>query len=150
MLRLSVSLFTLMAIPVFAEVDADLWARATPPGGSSGAIYGIFVNQAPEAVTLESISFAGTRHVMVHETRYVNGIAKMRHADLLVPGSGKATLAPDGLHIMLMGLDTPLIAGCAYPVVLRWSDGSQIEYPVTTGSIGQLNPPEVRAKKCHN
>lgn len=148
MTRLLFSILLLLSSPALADITAALWARATPPGGSSGAVYGRFENSADVDLKVESVELAFARHAMIHRTVYVDGMARMRHGDLEVPAGGTAELAPDGLHIMLMGLQHPLRSGCAYSLSLTWNDGSTSSHQVETGGIGQLVAPESEANPC--
>lgn len=125
-----------------ADIEVSAWSRATPPGGSSAAIYGSFTNNGSEAVTLETVEVEFARHVMVHKTQHVDGMARMQHASLVIPANETVEMKPDGLHIMLMGLIERLQIGCRYPVQLTWSNGSVTRHEFLTGSFGQLTAPD--------
>jgi len=89
-------------------VDAA-WIRATPPGAKMLAGYGTFRNDGDAPIAITGVEGAGFGHVMLHETVIRNGQARMIAHDILeiAPG-GAATLAPGGLHLMLMHPATPL------------------------------------------
>jgi len=129
----------------FADIEVDAWSRATPPGGSSAAIYGSFTNNGTETVTLTSAQVDFARHIMVHETRHVDGMARMQHANLVIAAEETVTLQPDGMHIMLMGLTHRLKLGCRYSFQLTWSDGSVTNHQFVTGSFGQLSAPDPKS-----
>lgn len=130
------------------QVSAQLWARATPPGGSSGAIYGRILNEGPGPLTLRAVKFAPAKHIMVHETVLEDGMMKMKHANVVIAAGQAVDLLPGGRHIMLMSLSSPLMEGCQYQVVLDWEDGPSTTHAVDTGGIGQSQAPGKASKTC--
>jgi len=48
-----------------------------------------------------------------------------------VPAGAKVTLAPKGLHLMLMGLDAPLVAGQSFPLTLQFAESAAQTVTVT-------------------
>lgn len=133
-----------------SEPVVSLWARATPPGATTGAIYGEVENRSDESWELETIEFTGARHAMVHETVHEDGMARMRHASLDLMPREKKTLQPGGAHIMLMGLTEPLVQGCEYLLVLHWSGGTATEHHFLTGSFGQSAAPVESSSECQS
>ena len=150
MCRFLLALTTLLLSGVtHGDVGVIAWSRATPPCGTSAAIYGRFTNpsDAPMTVTAVEIDFA--RHAMVHETRNEDGIARMQPDKLVIPAAAMVELKPDGKHIMLMGLNRQLQEGCTYTFRLSWSDRSTTQHQFLTGGMGQLTPPEpAAAESC--
>jgi copper(I)-binding protein len=60
---------------------------------------------------------------------------RMREAGPLeVPANGKLTLAPGGLHIMLMGLKKPLAAGSSFPLTLQFEKAGEVKVEVQVES----------------
>jgi hypothetical protein len=61
-----------------------------------------------------------------------DGVARMRPIEggVVVPAGGSATLAPGGMHIMLMSLNEPLEVGKVFPLTLEFDDGGSIEVEV--------------------
>lgn len=79
------------------------WIRAAPPGAAMLAGYGVIRNTSPHDITLTGVSGAGFGHVMLHETLFEAGEARMRHrGEITIPAGGELLLAPGGLHLMLM------------------------------------------------
>lgn len=158
MKHLAATLFCLLlaAIPCGAaspEVAVDAWSRATPPGGKSGAIYGEITNLGAEAIEPQEITMPLARSAMIHETRMEDGVMRMRHATIPLGPGETATLAPGGVHIMLMGLRGSLVEGCVYPFNIRWSTGDVTGHSFVAGGIGQMGKPaagqsDVPRKKC--
>jgi len=134
-------------IPHF--VKTRLWARATPPGGSSGAIYGELTNTGPKTWYLKSVGLEHAKHVMIHRTVLEDGMMKMKHASVSIPPGETVRLEPGGLHIMVMGLSEPLIKGCLYDVTLHWGNETKTREEFNTGHFGQAHYPEAAAQRCH-
>ena len=130
------------------RISAELWARATPPGGSSGAIYGRIENNGDVTVTLHDIRFSRAKHLMIHETVLEDGMMKMKHREVLIEPGQSVSLVPGGLHIMLMGLSAPLKSGCQYSIALDWGAVGETAHQVSTGSMGQAEFPRSATTPC--
>ena len=130
----------LVALPLLAKSDVEVqaWARATPPGASSAAIYGLFKNNGPDEVRVAEFRFAGARHAMIHRTVEDEGMAKMVHGEILVPPRERLELKPEGLHVMLMGVASPLLQGCRYKFQILWENGDSTNHEFVTGGYGQM------------
>ncbi|MGD9602724.1 MAG: copper chaperone PCu(A)C [Gammaproteobacteria bacterium] len=84
-------------------VASATWIRAAPPGSKMLAGYGTLRNDGPAPLAITAVEGAGFGHVMLHETVLRDGQARMIAHDVLEIGpGGTATLAPGGLHLMLM------------------------------------------------
>jgi copper(I)-binding protein len=61
------------------------------------------------------------RRAEVHATSMDGGVMRMRRAGPIAVGPGAPVLLePGGLHLMLYGLDQPLVAGQRVPLELRF------------------------------
>jgi len=94
------------------------WSRPTPPGVSVGVGY-LVIEGGTEADRLVSARSPRAQHVEFHESTEEGGLMRMREL-AAVPVAGGATLrfAPNGLHLMLIGLDRPLRDGERVPLTL--------------------------------
>ena len=55
-------------------------------------------------------------------------VMRMREVGTIdVPAGGTVELQPGGLHLMLMGLKKPLVAGQAFPLTLRFEKAGAVE-----------------------
>lgn len=91
---------------------ADGWARETPPGKTMTAAYGRLQNSGDEALVITGVSAELAAHSSLHETRIERDRSTMRPVSSLTVAPGEEVeLAPGGMHIMLMKLDTPLVEG---------------------------------------
>jgi copper(I)-binding protein len=130
----------LVALPQLAKSDVAVqaWSRATPPGTSSAAIYGLFENNSSHEMRVAEIRFTGARHAMIHRTVEDEGMARMVHGEILVPPGERYELKPGGLHIMLMGVSSPLLQGCLYKFQILWENGDSTNHEFVTGGYGQM------------
>jgi periplasmic copper chaperone A len=123
------------------------WARATPAGATTGAVYMTLANKTDTADRLTAASSDAANKVQVHEMAVVKGIMKMRELanGLAIPANGSVTLKPGGYHVMLIGLKKGLIAGQTLPLTLTFAKAGNISVSVpiqaigaTQGSMGEM------------
>ena len=106
-----------------APTATGAWARATPPGADTAAVY-LTVQGGQSADRLVSASTPRAAMVHLHAEDESGGMARMRPLDALEIAPGKRVeLAPRGLHLMLMGVKTPLAAGERFPLTLHFEKG---------------------------
>ena len=95
------------------------WARATPPGVSMGVVYFQLENGSTKSDRLLKLKTSVAASAGVHRTEIVDDVARMREVAVLHVASGeKVEFAPGGLHVMLMGLKQPLVAGQKFELEL--------------------------------
>lgn len=127
-------IISLLITPAFAQSPVavhDAWARATAPGQTTGAVYMSLTSPAGDTLTGVSSPDAGA--AMLHKTTQMNGMSDMSDMDNLpLPAGKKVTLAPQAMHVMLMDLKHPLVAGQNVEVDLTFakSPGIQVKAPV--------------------
>ena len=114
------------------------WARATPAGAMTGAVYMTLANKTDTADRLIAASSDVAGKVQVHEMAVVNGIMQMRElpSGLAIPAGGSVTLKPGGYHVMLIGLKKPLIAGQSLPLTLTFAKAGNISITVPIQAVG--------------
>ncbi len=84
-------------------VASDGWIRQPPPGSPHAAGYLVLTNAGKRAITIERVASPDFEAAMLHETRYSDGRAQMRHVHSLELAPGERVEArPGGLHVMLM------------------------------------------------
>jgi hypothetical protein len=120
---------------------SQAWARATAPGVDVGAVYlTIEGGAAGDQLTGASTLRAGMVHL--HTVEETGGVAKMRPVEgLEVPAGKRIVLAPKGTHIMLMGLEQPLVAGETFPLSLRFAKAGERTIQVTVRAPNADGPP---------
>ncbi|HMI41265.1 MAG TPA: copper chaperone PCu(A)C [Sphingomicrobium sp.] len=99
------------------------WARATVAGQDSAAAYLTIVNKGGSEDRLVSVSVPRAKMAMMHASSMDAGVMRMRAMSdgLPIPAGATVELAPNGTHIMLNGLTTPLRAGEQLPATLRFA-----------------------------
>ena len=105
------------------------WARATVAGQqASGAFMTL---SAPQGATLEGVSSPAAAAAELHEMAMQGNVMRMRPvATIALPAGQPVELKPGGLHVMLMGLKTPLVAGSTLPLTLRVRDAKGVQASV--------------------
>ena len=91
---------------------ANAWSRSTPPAVKVGVAYFTLKNDTGKSDRLLKISSPVAASVQVHRTEILEGIARMREVAVLHLDAGQTVeFAPNGMHVMLMGLKKPLVEG---------------------------------------
>lgn len=101
----------------------NTWARSSPDGAPNGAIFGLLTNLSNEADTLLSASTTAAEAVELHETVIGEGdVMQMRPVEggIIVPPRSYQELQPGALHIMLINLTQPLVAGETIELTLNF------------------------------
>lgn len=113
------------------------WARATPAGAKTGAVYVRIDNHGMDADKLVGVAGTIAAKVELHNMTMDNGTMKMGPAGQIeIPSHGSVALEPHGLHIMLMGLTKPLTEGDTFPVTLTFEKAGSVELQVVVEPIG--------------
>ena len=114
------------------------WARATPAGASTGAVYLTITNKSQEMDRMLSASSDVADKLQIHEMKVVNGIMEMREvpSGLPVPAKGSVVLKPGGFHVMLIGLKKPLKAGETIPLTLDFEKAGKVSITVPIRAMG--------------
>ncbi len=109
-------------------VVTDARARASlTPGATTAAIYLAITNASALDDTLLAITSDRAPIAMLHESKTVDGIMKMRHLESLdITAGTKVVLDPGNLHVMLMGLTSPLKEGETMTMTLTFAKAGQM------------------------
>lgn len=130
------AVLSLISVAALAEVVvSEPWARATVPGQPVGAVYMKISSQA--VAKLVDIQSDSAKDVQVHTMHSDDGVMRMReHGHLEVKSGETVELAPGGLHLMLLGLKKPLVAGESVTVKMTFEDAKKVKSTtVVTASI---------------
>jgi periplasmic copper chaperone A len=115
-------------------IISEARARPTPPAVSVGAVYFSITNTGSTADRLLSVSTPVATKVELHESRSVQGVVEMRAVTAVECPPGKTVkVAPGGLHVMLLGLAAPLVAGSEFVVSLQFRDAGVVTLKVPVG-----------------
>jgi copper(I)-binding protein len=116
-------------------VVAQPWSRPTPPAATVGVVYFSITNAGLRSDLLIDISSPVARKVEIHETHMEQGTVEMRPVTSVeCPPGATVKSAPGGLHVMLIGLAHPLIAGAKFPLSLRFRDAGVLNVQVLVGA----------------
>ena len=124
------------------SIEADhVWARATPGGAKTAAIYMTLVNKGSADDRLVSVSTPVAGVAELHTSTTENGMMRMRPVEALdvTPGT-PAVLKPGGYHVMLMELKGPLVTGQSFAVSLTFEKAGRIDVTATVEKAGAMGP----------
>lgn len=116
----------------------DAWLRLPPAGTDLAAVYFTVRNVSPHSVTIDGAEATVASMAMIHESSVVNGMAEMRKRENVVLAPGQSVMfAPNGLHLMLHGLNRKLFVGEKLPVTLLLRGGEKIAFTATVRPLTQ-------------
>ncbi|HYQ92489.1 MAG TPA: copper chaperone PCu(A)C, partial [Candidatus Competibacteraceae bacterium] len=108
------------------------WARETPPTVTNGAAYMTLLNRGDQPDRLLGVSGEVAKTIELHTHLMEGGQMKMRPVAAIEVKPGEPTvLKPGGLHIMLIDLKQPLVAGQHFPLTLNFEKAGKIPVEVT-------------------
>lgn len=114
---------------------SEAWARATPPGAKTAAIY-LTLSNTGETASLVAASTPVAERAELHTHKHEDGMMRMEQVPAIeIPAGGEARLKPHGDHVMLFGLRQGLTPGERVSLTLEFDDGRtlELEVPVRDG-----------------
>ncbi len=136
-------LFTLFA--AFAQTAPKLtidhaWARASVQGQATSGAYMTLTAGEPLVLVGASTPVAGMAEV--HQMKMEGDVMRMGAVDgLPLPVGQPVELQPNGYHIMLMHLRTPLKPGTTIPLTLTLKNASGAQVQVQASVPVSVQPP---------
>ena len=116
--------------------------RDAPPGAPVGAGYVTIRNVGAEddALVSAGVDAGVAAEVQLHEMTMTGGTMTMSAVagGIVVPAGGTVTLAPGGLHLMLMRLGGPLTAGGDVAVTLTFERAGTVDVAFPVVTLGQI------------
>jgi periplasmic copper chaperone A len=114
------------------------WSRATPPTAPTGGGYLSVKNTGTESDHLVSASSPAAGAVQVHDMKMEGNVMRMRPLDgpLEIKPGETVTLAPGGMHLMMMGLKEPLKQGERVPLTLVFEKAGKIDVELAVEAMG--------------
>ena len=111
------------------------YARATVPGQkAAGGFMKIENKGTADQLIAASSPVAG--EMQLHTMTMDGNVMKMREVKAIeVPANGTVELKPGGLHLMFMDIKSPLKAGEAVPVKLKFQKAGEVEIKVPVREI---------------
>ncbi len=112
----------------------NAWARATFALAKTGAVYLSIDNQSGHKLKLLSVSVDSTvaSDAQLHETLMEEEVMQMREVTNGFEIASGSTLEflPGGKHVMLMGLEKPLITGEQFVLSLTFENRKVMRVPI--------------------
>ena len=111
----------------------DPWVRAVPPNANNSAIFLDLRNESEQLRKLVKVHSEVAERVELHTTKDEDGmLRKQRLEEVLIPALETQSFHPGGIHIMLIGLRSPLEVGSVIELELVYADQSKetISVPV--------------------
>jgi len=126
-----------------ADVEiTEAWARATAGASKNGVAYFTITNHGPDNAVIGALTSVAER-TGLHGHEMDGDVMRMRPVESIdLPSGSTVTLAPGGLHVMLMGLTAPLAEGAWFPLSLEFADGGTATTNVMVGGVGAMGPAE--------
>ena len=111
------------------------WSRALPPTAQNGAVFVNLYNQG-QADALIAAESTIAKTVELHNHIHQDGLMKMVQVASIEIGSNEhVMLQPGGYHIMLLGLNEPLLEGESFPIRLTFRDAGSVDLSVIIKSV---------------
>lgn len=124
----------------------NAWCRATAPGQTMSAAYITIVNTGGSPDRLLAVSSPVAEAIEIHDTRLSGGVMRMRPVTdgLVVPARSRVELKPLGVHLMLIGIKTPLEAGREMSAKLRFENAGVVDVVFRIDSTSGTTRKETR------
>ncbi len=130
------SIFLPMTLSAMDIRVTDAYVRETIPGTSNSVAYLKIDNETNQEVTLISVRSNDIPKVKIHTHAHQNGVMAMRPVkEVVIPAQSSFLFRPGGHHLMLMGLQKPLMSGQVVQLKLLFKDGSAIDITAPVQSI---------------
>ncbi|MBD9525803.1 copper chaperone PCu(A)C [Paracoccus sp. PAR01] len=113
------------------------YSRATPPGAPVGGGFLTVANGGAEADRLVAATSPAAKKVEIHEMAMEGDVMKMRQLPegVEIPAGTSVELKPGGLHLMLMGLEHPLVEGDSLPLTLTFEKAGKVDLSLKVGPM---------------
>lgn len=114
------------------------YTRATVQGQK---VAGGFMKIAAQGSSDQLISGSSpvAEEVQLHTMSMEDNVMKMRQVNAIdIPANGAVELKPGGLHIMFMGIKSPLTAGTMVPVKLKFAKAGEVEVKLPVNAMTEM------------
>jgi copper(I)-binding protein len=117
------------------------WARATATTAKTGALYLTVTNTGTEGDRLLGVSTEAAERCEIHVSESGGDVMTMRMVDQVeVPAGGSVSFAPQGTHVMLLGLRAPLKKGTQFAATLHFEKAGDVAVEVAVQGVADLQP----------
>lgn len=170
MTRFLFAFFTLLLLPIAAQADghgahkdqmadqpmagkiviAHPWARASAGMAKAGAVFLELHNHGTDD-TLLSGSTNRSAKVELHTHIKDGDVMRMRQVPAIeVPERKNTILKPGGLHVMLLGLTSPLKEGEVFPLTLTFETSGSVTFEVVVKAPGSKGHQDHKGHHHHD
>lgn len=116
------------------------WSRATTTSGQNGVVFMTIENSGSTGDRLIAATTPVSEKAELHTHTNDNGVMRMRPVDGINLSPGAAiTLAPGGLHVMLMSVKAPLVKGKSFPLTLTFEKAGAATVDVSIQGAGDAS-----------
>ncbi len=117
------------------------WAPATAKGATTAAVYFHLKNTGAGHDKLVGVRTYEAASVALHDTEKDGDVMKMNALDTIpIPKRDAVTLAPGGLHLMLIDLTKPLTEGSMLTIVLKFEKSPEWSLQVPIKALDASGP----------
>ncbi len=118
------------------------WARATPAGAKVGGGYLTIGNEGAEPDRLVSVTAEVAGRAEIHEMAVKDGVMTMRPVSggVEIPAGGTVAMKPGAVHLMLMDLKRPLVAGQSFTGTLTFEHAGTVTVTFAVEAMGATDP----------
>jgi copper(I)-binding protein len=103
----------------------DVWARTGQPGQVSAAYFEVKNKGAADKIVYANCDCA--KATELHNVKMIDGAMKMYQVQAMdIPADGELKLKPGSYHIMLIGLNRPLVAGETLPIKVKFEKAGEV------------------------
>ncbi len=107
---------------------SDAWVRASLGANPNTAVYFTVYNTGGDDDSLIGVTSRAARTAELHATVFDGGMMRMQSVRAIpVPSGGSQSLAPGGLHLMLLGVVGVLSEGDVVPLTLEFEKAGSVD-----------------------
>lgn len=112
------------------------WTQETIGGQKTGAVY-FKIESSGAADKLVAAKTSAAMKTMIHMSMMKDGAMTMNHMeDVAIPAGGSVEFKKGGLHVMLMGVGTPLKKGESHKLTLTFEKAGPVEVEFSVEKLG--------------
>jgi len=146
-LTAAVLVAAVLAVPALASsaeapMVSGVWARSTAKGQTASAAYMVIQGMGTaDRLVAAAAPTSVAMMTQLHKTVMgADGKMTMRLVkSITVPATGKVTLKPGGLHVMLMDLRKPLAAGSSIKLTLTFAKAGKVTVTAKVRKAGSMD-----------
>jgi periplasmic copper chaperone A len=123
----------------------DATATVSGAGQAQAAAYITLRNDGGQDDALQSVTVTGARMATVHDSQMTDGVMRMMPVkEWSVPAGATVAMIPGGVHIMVMGLASPLREGDKLQARLRFRHTAPTTIVIPVRSLAAVEASRAR------